>query len=87
MQPEEAHGRHPVRERGVPVSTYRLQFHRGFRFADAQALVPYLATLGVTACYASPYLKASPGSTHGYDICDHNQLNLFLLIFLFLKQA
>lgn len=59
----------------VPVSTYRLQFHRGFRFADACALVPYLAQLGVTDCYSSPYLKASPGSTHGYDICDHGQLN------------
>ena len=22
-------------------------------------------------CYASPYLKARPGSTHGYDITDH----------------
>ena len=59
----------------VPVSTYRLQFHKGFRFVDAQALLPYLVKLGVTDCYASPYLKASPGSTHGYDICDHNQLN------------
>ena len=25
--------------------------------------------------YASPYLKARPGSTHGYDIVDHNALN------------
>jgi (1->4)-alpha-D-glucan 1-alpha-D-glucosylmutase len=25
--------------------------------------------------YASPYFKAAPGSTHGYDICDHNELN------------
>ncbi len=38
-------------------------------------MVPYLSGLGVTDCYASPYLKASPGSTHGYDICDHNQIN------------
>jgi len=59
----------------VPVSTYRLQFHRGFRFADAAALVPYLDALGITDCYSSPYLKANPGSTHGYDICDHNHLN------------
>ena len=59
----------------IPVSSYRLQFHRGFRFADAGALLPYLDALGVTDCYSSPFLKASPGSTHGYDICDHTQFN------------
>jgi (1->4)-alpha-D-glucan 1-alpha-D-glucosylmutase len=37
--------------------------------------VPYLAQLGISHCYASPYLKARPGSMHGYDIVDHNQLN------------
>ena len=25
--------------------------------------------------YASPYLKARPGSTHGYDVIDHCSLN------------
>jgi (1->4)-alpha-D-glucan 1-alpha-D-glucosylmutase len=59
----------------VPTSTYRLQLHQGFRFADAEALVPYLAALGVGACYSSPHLMARPGSTHGYDICDHSRLN------------
>ena len=59
----------------VPASTYRLQFHREFTFRDAAALVPYLAALGVDACYASPFLKATPGTRHGYDICDHNALN------------
>jgi (1->4)-alpha-D-glucan 1-alpha-D-glucosylmutase len=58
-----------------PESTYRLQLHKGFRFADAEALVPYLADLGITACYASPYLKARPSSMHGYDISDHRRLN------------
>ncbi|MBI4484928.1 MAG: malto-oligosyltrehalose synthase, partial [Acidobacteria bacterium] len=58
-----------------PVATYRLQFHRGFRFADARDLVPYLAALGVTECYCSPYLRANPGSRHGYDICEHGSLN------------
>jgi (1->4)-alpha-D-glucan 1-alpha-D-glucosylmutase len=37
--------------------------------------VPYLAELGVTECYCSPYLKANPGSRHGYDICEHGSLN------------
>ena len=63
------------RRRAVPTATYRLQFHAGFRFRDARAILPYLEKLGVTDCYASPYLKAAPGSTHGYDITDHSQLN------------
>jgi (1->4)-alpha-D-glucan 1-alpha-D-glucosylmutase len=61
--------------RRVPVSTYRLQFHAGFTFRDATAIVPYLHDLGITHCYASPYLKARPGSQHGYDIIDHRLLN------------
>jgi (1->4)-alpha-D-glucan 1-alpha-D-glucosylmutase len=65
----------PTDTRARPASTYRLQFHRGFTFADATAIVPYLRRLGVTHCYASPYLMARAGSTHGYDICDHGRLN------------
>ena len=60
---------------GVPTATYRLQFNRDFTFAMAAELVPYLDALGVSHCYASPYLKARPGSEHGYDIIDHNALN------------
>jgi (1->4)-alpha-D-glucan 1-alpha-D-glucosylmutase len=56
-------------------ATYRLQFHKGFTFRDAEALVPYLARLGVSHLYASPLMQARPGSTHGYDIVDHNRLN------------
>jgi (1->4)-alpha-D-glucan 1-alpha-D-glucosylmutase len=59
----------------VPRATYRLQFHREFGFDDAAQLAPYLARLGVSHLYASPYLKARPGSMHGYDIVDHSQLN------------
>jgi (1->4)-alpha-D-glucan 1-alpha-D-glucosylmutase len=58
-----------------PVSTYRLQLSHEFGFARARDIVPYLARLGVTDCYTSPDLKANPGSPHGYDICDHSQLN------------
>jgi (1->4)-alpha-D-glucan 1-alpha-D-glucosylmutase len=61
--------------RRTPQSTYRLQFHAGFTFRDACRIVPYLHDLGITDCYASPYLKARPGSKHGYDICDHLALN------------
>ena len=59
----------------LPESTYRIQFHAGFTFRDATAIVPYLHALGITHVYASPYLKARPGSTHGYDVIDHCSLN------------
>jgi (1->4)-alpha-D-glucan 1-alpha-D-glucosylmutase len=59
----------------VPRATYRLQFNGDFTFSDASALVPYLAELGVGDLYASPYLKARPGSTHGYDVVDPTSLN------------
>lgn len=58
-----------------PLGTYRLQFNRNFTFQDARRLVPYLKSLGVSHCYASPILKAREGSPHGYDIIDHNQIN------------
>ena len=61
--------------RRVPCATYRLQFNRSLTFADAARLVPYLHDLGVSDCYASPYLKAAPGSSHGYDVIDHSALN------------
>ena len=56
-------------------ATYRLQFHRGFTFRDAQALIPYFAKLGVSHLYASPIMEARPGSSHGYDIINHNRIN------------
>jgi (1->4)-alpha-D-glucan 1-alpha-D-glucosylmutase len=59
----------------VPVSLYRVQFHAGFTFDDARALVPYWSALGITDLYASPLLTAGRGSTHGYDISDHQKLN------------
>lgn len=62
-------------QRRLPEATYRLQFNRTFTFRDARELVPYLAALGVSDCYTSPYLKARPASMHGYDIVDHNVLN------------
>lgn len=65
----------PGGEPPIPIATYRLQFHRDFSFRDAQRIAPYLQRLGVSHCYASPYLKARPGSRHGYDIVDHNALN------------
>lgn len=59
----------------IPVATYRLQFNRQFTFAHARHWLRYLDQLGVSDCYASPYLKARAESTHGYDIADHSALN------------
>jgi len=64
----------PSRSR-VPGSTYRVQFHSGFTLRDAIWIVPYLHSLGITHLYASPILDARPGSTHGYDVINHDRLN------------
>jgi len=64
-----------MKTRPIPLSTYRLQFNRSFTFSQAADLVPYLAELGITHCYASPYLRSRPGSMHGYDIIDHHHLD------------
>ncbi|MDT0575700.1 malto-oligosyltrehalose synthase [Croceicoccus sp. F390] len=56
-------------------ATYRLQFNGEFRFADAEALVPYLDRLGISHVYASPITQARSGSTHGYDVVDPTIIN------------
>jgi (1->4)-alpha-D-glucan 1-alpha-D-glucosylmutase len=63
------------RPRFVPVSTYRLQVHGGFTLTAARDIVPYLRRLGIGAVYTSPYFAAEPGSTHGYDVTNHNVIN------------
>ncbi len=60
---------------GAPVSTYRLQFGPAFGFRAATGLVDYLDSLGVDGVYSSPLFKAEKGSTHGYNVIDHGQLN------------
>ena len=64
-----------VRPAHLPTSTYRVQFHGGFTFADAAAITDYLDALGISHVYASSYLKAVPGSRHGYDVADPTTLN------------
>ena len=59
----------------IPIATYRLQLTPDFGFDQAAAIVPYLKALGISHLYASPFLKARSGSTHGYDIIDHNAFN------------
>ena len=60
---------------GIPHATYRLQLNKNFRFVDVQKVVPYLHALGISHIYPSPYLRARPGSMHGYDILNHGELN------------
>ncbi|MDZ7680096.1 MAG: malto-oligosyltrehalose synthase [Acidimicrobiales bacterium] len=62
-------------EVAAPRATYRVQLRPEFGFEDAAAVVEYLAALGVSHLYASPYLQAAPGSTHGYDVIDHAKVN------------
>jgi (1->4)-alpha-D-glucan 1-alpha-D-glucosylmutase len=66
---------HHDRPRYVPASTYRLQVHGGFPLSAAREVTAYLARLGIAAVYTSPYFAASPGSTHGYDVSNHNEIN------------
>jgi (1->4)-alpha-D-glucan 1-alpha-D-glucosylmutase len=58
-----------------PTSTYRLQLHAGFGFAEAADIVDYLARLGISHLYLSPILQAAPGSMHGYDVVDHTRVS------------
>lgn len=57
------------------TATYRVQLHEGFTFHDAAAIAPYLAELGISHLYCSPYLQAGEHSTHGYDVLDPTRLN------------
>lgn len=75
MSEHDAKSTKPRSQAVIPGATYRLQLNSTFRFADAEHIVPYLSRLGVTHLYLSPYLKARPGSAHGYDVIDHTSLN------------
>jgi (1->4)-alpha-D-glucan 1-alpha-D-glucosylmutase len=59
----------------LPASTYRLQMHEHFTFADAQQIIPYLKKLGIGDMYLSPIFEARPHSMHGYDVTRHDRLN------------
>jgi maltooligosyltrehalose synthase len=58
-----------------PVSTYRIQFHKDFNFTDFEKIIPYLHNLGIKTIYASPVMEASPGSMHGYNGVNPNNIN------------
>jgi maltooligosyltrehalose synthase len=58
-----------------PRCTYRLQLRSGVGFAEAEALVPYVARLGASHLYLAPPFTARAGSTHGYDVADATALD------------
>ncbi|MDQ0024265.1 (1-_4)-alpha-D-glucan 1-alpha-D-glucosylmutase [Variovorax paradoxus] len=77
-RPRRSMGAEPTPQRlqaRVPRATYRLQFHQGFGFNDAIRVLPYLAQLGVSHVYCSPIQRARAGSTHGYDVVAHAEIN------------
>ncbi|SER15820.1 maltooligosyl trehalose synthase [Faunimonas pinastri] len=57
-----------------PTATYRLQFRGNMDLGEAAGLAPYFRKLGVSHFYASPIFTATPGSTHGYDVSDFNEV-------------
>ena len=59
----------------IPSSTYRVQMHKDFTFADALRIIPYLKSLGIGDFYSSPIFEARPGSMHGYDVTRQDRLN------------
>jgi len=56
-------------------ATYRLQLGSALGFDAVAALGPYLDALGVSDAYLSPCFRCGPGSSHGYDVTDHNAFN------------
>src|SRR5262249_58939738 len=57
----------------VPRATYRLQLGPDLTFDVAAGLVPYLASLGISDCYISPFFEAASNRSHGYDVSDHGR--------------
>ncbi len=64
----------PAKATPAPRATYRLQLRGGMTFARATQLAPYFAAIGISHLYLSPIFKAVPGSTHGYDGIDFNEI-------------
>ena len=64
-----------LRRRRIPSSVYRVQLSGEFPLQAAAGVVPYLAELGICDLYTSPWLRAAPGSSHGYDVVAHDSID------------
>src|SRR5687767_13794088 len=58
-----------------PGATYRLQLGPGLAFVQAGEAAAYLEKLGVTDLYLAPVMRRGRGSTHGYDVVDHEAVD------------
>jgi (1->4)-alpha-D-glucan 1-alpha-D-glucosylmutase len=58
----------------IPLAAYRLQLGPHLTFDDAAGLADYLAALGVSDAYTSPFFETSAARSHGYDVADHNRI-------------
>ena len=59
----------------TPSSTYRIQLNSSFHFSELEKLIDYLDQLGIDTIYAAPFLQATKGSTHGYDVTNPEVIN------------
>jgi len=59
----------------IPLATARLQLHAGYTLRDAREQVPYFARLGISHLYTSPLTRSRKGSSHGYDVVDHGEVD------------
>ena len=58
-----------------PSATYRVQLNSSYPFSQLQTIINYLHKLGISTIYAAPVTTSMKGSTHGYDVCNPDQLN------------
>jgi (1->4)-alpha-D-glucan 1-alpha-D-glucosylmutase len=58
-----------------PSATYRVQFRGEMTLMKAAELAGYFAALGISHIYASPIFTATPGSPHGYDVANFNEID------------
>jgi malto-oligosyltrehalose synthase/4-alpha-glucanotransferase len=58
-----------------PVSTYRIQFQKTFSFNEFEKIIEYLQSLGISTVYASSVFESAPGSVHGYDVLNPQNIN------------
>ena len=64
----------PVTESNMRL-VYRIQLNRDFPLDEAEKVLPYLRSLGVSHVYLSPIMRAVSGSNHCYDVTDFGQVN------------
>ncbi len=67
--------RDPGQPLRVPRATYRLQLGPGLTFDDAAEVAEYLAALGISDAYTSPFFETSGAGSHGYDVADHGTVS------------